>query len=89
MADNIDWENKGLTGKKQTHNTNSILIQQTDASGASQSSIQLEPNYNFDRKQHRSLKSKAASLPQFMEVKSAIQLPNNPTFQKKKITLNL
>ena len=40
-ADNIDWQNKGLIGKEQTHNTNSILIQQTDASEARQSSIQL------------------------------------------------
>ena len=59
-----DCENKGLKGKEQTHSTNSILIQQTDASEASQSSIQLEPNYNFDRKQHRSFKSKAISLAQ-------------------------
>ena len=62
VADNIDWENKGLAGKEQTHNTNSILIQQTDASKASQSSIQLQPNYNFDQK-HCSCKSKATSLP--------------------------
>ena len=59
-----DCENKGLKGKEQTRNRNSILIQQTDASEASQSSIQLEPKYNFDRKQHRSFKSKAISLAQ-------------------------
>ena len=41
----MDWENKGLTEKEQTHNTNSILIQQTDASKTNQSSTQLEPNY--------------------------------------------
>ena len=64
-----DCENKGLKGKEQTHSTNSILIQQTDASEASQSSIQLEPNYNFDRKQHRSFKSKAISLAQFIGCK--------------------
>ena len=40
-VDNIDWQNKGLMGKEQTHNTNSILIQQTNTSEASQSSIQL------------------------------------------------
>ena len=66
VADSTDWENKGLTRKEQTHNMNSILIQQTDASEASQSSIQLEPNYKFDRKQRRSFKSKATSLPQFI-----------------------
>ena len=83
MADNIDWENKGLTGKKQTHNTNSILIQQTDASEASQSSIQLEPNYNFDRKQHRSLKSKAASLPQFIGGKKCNPTSKQPDLSKE------
>ena len=29
VADNIDWENKSLTGSNQTHNTYSILIQYT------------------------------------------------------------
>ena len=66
VADNIDWENKGLTGEGQTHNTKSILTQQIDASEASQSSIQLEPNYNFYCKKHRSFKSKTTSLPQFI-----------------------
>ena len=27
VADNIDWENKALTGKEEIHNANSILIQ--------------------------------------------------------------
>ena len=74
VAGNTDWENKGLTRKEQTHNTSSILIQQTDAREASQSSIQLEPNYKFDRKQRRSFKSKATSLPQFIGGKKC-----NPT----------
>ena len=74
VADNIDWENKGLTGKEQTHNTNSALIQQIDAREANQSSIQLEPNYNFDRKQHCSFKSKSTRLSHFIGGKKC-----NPT----------
>ena len=73
VADNIDWEIKAWQ-EKNKHNTNSILIQQTDASEASQSSIQLEPNYNFDDNQHRSFKDKATSLPPFIGGKKC-----NPT----------
>ena len=84
VADNMDWENKDLTGKEQTHNTNSILIQQIDASEASQSPIQLQSNYNFDRIQHSSFKSKATSLPQFIRVKKCNPTSKQPDLSKKK-----
>ena len=48
VADNIDWENKSVTG--QTHNTNSILILHINDNEARNSSIQLEPDYEYDRK---------------------------------------
>ena len=63
VADKIDWENKSVTG--QTHNTNSILIQHINDSKARNSSILLEPDYEFDRKQHRSYKGKSIELPHF------------------------
>ena len=83
VADNIDWENKGLTGKGQTHNTKSILTQQIDASEASQSSIQLQPNCNFYCKQHRSFKSKATSLPQFIGGKMYNSTSKQPDLSKE------
>ena len=50
-----------MTG--QTHSTNSILIQHINGSETRNSSIQLEPGYEFDRKQHRSYKDKSIELP--------------------------
>ena len=54
VADNIDWNNKDISGN-QTHNTNIILIQHT--SNKSGCNVSLEPNYDFVRKNHRSFKS--------------------------------
>ena len=54
VADNIDWNNKGISGK-QTHNTNIILIQHT--SSKSGYNVSLEPKYDFVRQTHRSFKA--------------------------------
>ena len=59
VADNIDWENKSLTGSNQTHSTNSILIQHTqNVAGENDTNITLKPDYNFIRNSHRSFKAK-------------------------------
>ena len=51
VADNIDWENKSLTGQDQTHNTNSILIQNdTHDDNLLKSPVSLKATYNFNRK---------------------------------------
>ena len=63
VADNIDWENKSETG--QTHNTNSIFMQHNNASETGNFSMQVKPDYEFDRKQHRSYKVKSFELPHF------------------------
>ena len=81
-------DNKTLQEKNKP-NTNSVLIQQSDASEASQSSIQLEPNYNFDRKQHRSFKRKATSLPLLIGGKKCNPTSKQLDLSKKKITMNL
>ena len=62
VADNIDWKNKDISGRE-THNTNIILIQHQhhslneEGSKEEGSKVFLEPNYNFERKKHRSFKS--------------------------------
>ena len=43
VTDNVDWENKSVTG--QTHNTNSILLEHISDSETRNSSIQLGPDY--------------------------------------------
>ena len=63
VADNIDWENKSVT--RQTYNTNSILIQHINDSETRNSSIQLKPDYEFDRKQDRLYKRKSIVLPHY------------------------
>ena len=56
VADNINWKNKTLKGRE-THNTNSILIQQEYVTEhTSQSNVTLTPDYKFDRKCHGSCK---------------------------------
>ena len=60
VFDNIDWKNKDLRGKE-THNTNSILIQQNFES-VSNTKVDLTPDYNYDRKAHRSFKGFKSQL---------------------------
>ena len=61
VIDNIDWKNKDIHGKE-THNTNSILIQQKTL-GNEKVPVQLTPNYDFERKSHRALKCFRIQLP--------------------------
>ena len=60
VFDNIDWKNNDLRGKE-THNTNSILIQQNFES-VSNTKVDLTPDYNYDRKAHRSFKGFKSQL---------------------------
>ena len=61
VVDNIDWKNKNLRGKE-THNTNSILIQHTQSNDKT-NPVQLTPNYDFERAEHRSFKCFKTQLP--------------------------
>ena len=63
VVDNIDWENKSLTGD-QTH-TNSIIIQETNV---------LEPDYNFKRSEHKSFKGLQFNLPNIIFKRSEAKL---------------
>ena len=62
IVDNIDWENKSLTGD-QTHHTDSIIIQETTDSRNDIPSVVLEPDYNFKRSEHKSFKGMQFNLP--------------------------
>ena len=62
IVDNIDWENKSLTGD-QTHHTDSIIIQETTDSRNDIPSVALEPDYNFKRSEHKSFKGMQFNLP--------------------------
>ena len=64
VADNIDWKNKTIGGKE-THNTNYFVIQHTALSNVSGAKVNLEPDYNFDRKRHKSFKGEASVLPKY------------------------
>ena len=64
VADNIDWKNKSLSGKE-THNTNCILIQHDAYSESSGSKVNVEPDYNYDKKKHRSFKGEPSVLPTY------------------------
>ena len=61
VVDNIDWKNKDIRGKE-THNTNSILIQQKTP-GKEKVPVQITPNYDFERKSHRAFKCFRIQLP--------------------------
>ena len=51
VADNINFKKKSIQPGRETHNTNSILIQHVDSNAKSTSSkISLTPDYNFKRK---------------------------------------
>ena len=62
VVDNIDWENKSLTGD-QTHHTNLIIIQRSIDSRNDISSVALEPDYKFKRSVHKSFKGTQFNLP--------------------------
>ena len=70
VSDNIDWENKSLSGSSnETHHTNCILVQHNDirnptvSSSHLRSPVMLHANYNFDRKSHHSFKAIEYQLP--------------------------
>ena len=69
VADNIDWNNKTLSGK-QTHHTNSILIQHKSLDSDKEANVAMNANYEFDRKKHRSYKAVAPDIPEFHYKKS-------------------
>ena len=69
VADNIDWQNKSLSGK-QTHNTNSIVIQNEISDSSEESHITLTSDYDYVRKDHRSYKGTPINIPEFNYVKS-------------------
>ncbi|MES9880765.1 MAG: hypothetical protein ABW185_07780 [Sedimenticola sp.] len=78
IADNIDWKNKELSGTRETHNTNSILVQHKlpcpDLSKSnSKAKVSVTPDYSFKREDHRSFKSKRSELPQYIGKKACFQ----------------
>ena len=73
VVNNIDWENKGLTGD-QTHHTNSIIIQESTDSRNDIPSVALEPDYNFKRSEHKSFKGTQFNLPNIIFKRSEAKL---------------
>ena len=61
VVNNIDWENKSLTGN-QTHHTRSIVIQESIDSRNDIPSVVLEPDYNFKISEHKSFKGTQFNL---------------------------
>ena len=55
VVDNIDWKNKDVKGTE-THHTNSLVIQQSTADENGTNAVTMEPDYNYERKDHRSYK---------------------------------
>ena len=48
VADNIEWRNKELSSYKETHNTNSLLIQHKISSNTQKRiQVSLKPSYDF------------------------------------------
>ena len=89
VVNNIDWESKSLTGD-QTHQTNSIIIQESADSRNDIPLVALEPDYNFKRSEHKSFKGMQFNLPniifkrseaKFLEYESdgEINIDNNET----------
>ena len=75
MSDNIDWKNKSIReSSNETHSTNYIFIQHKEDQQLKQEKnpVTLHPNYNCNRKTHRSFNG--------ME----INLPNNTAREKSK-----
>ena len=57
---NIDWKNKNINCRE-SHYTNSILVQKCDFP-EELSRVSLDPNSEFDRKNHRSFKGTQTEL---------------------------
>ena len=68
-----------LKGKR--HNTNGILIQQSAAVIDQNPNVSLEPDYNYDRKKHRSFKGFRTQLQPVQRTKFK-QLEYEPTKDK-------
>ena len=62
VVNNIDWESKSLTGD-QTHQTNSIIIQESTDSRNDIPFVALEPDYSFKTSEHKSFKGMQFNLP--------------------------
>ena len=60
VFDNIDWKNKNINCQE-SHYTNSVLVQKYDLA-EELSRVSLDPNYEFDRKNHRSFKDTQTEL---------------------------
>ena len=60
MFDNIDWKNKNIN-RQESYYTNSILAQKYDLA-KELSRVSLDPNYEFDRKNHRYFKGTQTEL---------------------------
>ena len=73
VVNNIDWENKSLTGN-QTHHTRSIIIQESIDSRNDILSVALEPDYNFKRSKHKSFKGTQFNLPNIIFKRSEAKL---------------
>ena len=77
IADNIDWKNKALNGRNETHNTNSILVQHKDVENAAtrhKAQVSALPDYNFKREDHHAFIAKPVQLPQYIKKKSSPQI---------------
>ena len=88
VVDNIDWKNKDLNSSE-THNTNSILIQNCSDDQQFSQSVYVEPNYDFSIKDHKLFKTEKTTLsninfkrgiPKLMP--SIIEDDQNKEFQK-------
>ena len=73
VVDNIDWENKSLTGD-QIHQTNFIIMQEITDSRNDSPSVALEPDYNFKRSEHKSFKDTQLNLPNIIFKRSKAKL---------------
>ena len=60
VFNNIDWKNKNII-RQESHYTKSILVQKYDLA-EELSRVSLNPNYEFDRKNHRSFKGTQTEL---------------------------
>ena len=60
VFDNIDWKNKNIN-RQESHYTNLILVQKYDLA-EELSRVSLDPNYEFDRKNHKSFKGTQMEL---------------------------
>ena len=83
IVDNIDSENKDLDSPE-FHDTNSVLIQNCSDDQQFSQSVQVEPNYHFSRKDHKSFKPKIninlqKEIPKHMS--SIIEDDQNKEFQ--------